>query len=478
MSVKKNFIYNIIYQILIIILPFITVPYVSRTLGVSGVGIYSYTYSIIYYFMLICLLGINNYGNRVIAKNRDNIDDLSKNFWSVYCIQLIMSIIMLICYLSYVFFFDIQYKEIAIIQCLFLLSSMFDINWFFFGIEDFKVTITRNTVLKLITLILIFVFIKGTNDLWIYTLIMSASTLLSQLLLWPFLLKKTKKVKISLNDIITHIKPCIILFVPVIAVSLYKMMDKIMLGSLSNILEVGYFENAEKILNVPLAIVTALGTVMLPRISNIVSKGKETKVNAYIEKSSIFISFIIFATMFGLIAISNDFSILFFGDAFKKSGILMAILALTLPFVAFANIIRTQYLIPKEKDKIYLKSVSLGAIINLVVNLILIKKYGSIGACIGTIAAEITVMLYQTISVSRELNITDIIKKSFPFFIKSVIMFVCIYPFNYIDMNMMSRIIIQIVLGSFIYFVLNVKYIFNTLNLNKFIPDKMKAFIK
>ena len=140
---KKNFIYNILYQILILIIPLITMPYVSRILGADGIGIYSYTYSIAYYFMIVAMLGLNNYGNGTIAKVRDNKEELSKQFFSIYGFQVLSSLIMIILYISYIFIFDNQYKIIALIQSMYVISSMFDINWFFFGIEKFKLTITR-----------------------------------------------------------------------------------------------------------------------------------------------------------------------------------------------------------------------------------------------------------------------------------------------------------------------------------------------
>ena len=147
-SPKKNFAYNLIYQILILIIPLITAPYLARVVGANGVGIYSYTYSIVYYFMLLTLLGVSNYGNRSIAKVRDNKEALSKTFWGIYLFQLLMGILMIILYVGYLYVFDIKYKSIATIQILFIISATLDINWFFFGIEEFKKTITRNTFVK------------------------------------------------------------------------------------------------------------------------------------------------------------------------------------------------------------------------------------------------------------------------------------------------------------------------------------------
>lgn len=475
---KKNFIYNIIYQILILIIPLITAPYLSRVVGAVGVGTYSYTYSIVYYFMLLTLLGVNNYGNRSIAKVRDDKEQLSKTFWSIYTFQLIMGIIMLITYFSYILIFNNQYKSIAIIQSLFIISAMLDINWLFFGLEEFKMTITRNTFAKLGNVILIFILVKNSNDLWKYTLIMSGMTVLSQLILWSALRKKVTFVKVLPKDIIKHIKPNLILFIPVIAVSLYKMMDKVMLGMMTTVTEVGFFENAEKITNIPMTLITALGTVMLPRMSNMLAKGENAKANEYINKSICFVMFLSFAMCCGLIVVGYKFAPFYFGQEFQKTGSLIMLLAVTLPFLSFANVIRTQYLIPKERDKDYIISVSLGAIVNLGINIILIPKYASIGACIGTISAEVIVAIYQTISVKNELNVKKYIKNILPFFIKSIVMLICIYPLNFININTLLRLLIQVLLGLSIYGVLNLKYILSIVDIKKILSKIGRKKIK
>lgn len=477
-QIKKNFIYNVCYQILILILPLLTVPYVSRILSAEGIGIYSYTYSIVYYFMLIAMLGINNYGNRTIAKVRDNKIKLSKSFFSIYAVQLIMSFLMIFCYFIYIAFFLKKYKLIAIIQFFHLLSAMFDINWFFFGIEKFKVTVTRNMILKVLSAILIFLFVKNENDVWIYTLILSSSTLISQLLLFPLLKKEIIFVEINLKEIIGNLKPCLILFIPVIAVSLYKIMDKIMLGILSGVMEVGYYEQAEKIINIPLGLVTALGTVMLPRISNLLSKGNKDSVLNYLEKSVKFMMFLAFPICFGIISIASNFVPIFLGNDFSKSIILIYYLSVTILFLAFANVIRTQYLIPKEKDNVYIISVCLGAVINLVINLVLIPKYQSIGACIGTVFAEFLVMFYQILAVKKELPVLKYLKDIIPFFIKSLFMFFVVVLIKYIYLSPFSTIILQIIVGIVVYMMLNWSYINSIVDIKNILIKIRKRFLK
>ena len=465
--VKKNIIYNVMYQVLILIIPLITMPYVSRVLGADGIGIHSYTYSIAYYFMLIAMLGLNNYGNRTIAKVRDNKEALSKEFWSIYAFQVITSITMIIGYLIYIFLFDNQYKTIAIIQTMYIISSMFDINWFFFGIEKFKLTITKNTIVKIISLILIFAFVKTPNDVWKYSTILAGSALISNIFLFTFLRKYVNIAKVNGKDIIKHLKPNLVLFLPVIAVSIYKIMDKIMLGVISSVTEVGYYENAEKMTQVPLVIITALGTVMMPRVTNLLTNNKEDEVKKILKTSMPFIMFMTFPMVLGIIAISKDFSTIFFGSDFEKCGLLIQLLSITIIFLAWGNVIRTQYLIPKEKDREYIISAFLGAIVNFVMNCIFIPLYQSAGACIGTIAAEFIVMLYQSWAIRKELPLMEYIINSVVFVVKSIIMFIIILIIGKYVENSALRIIVQVSVGIVIYALLNIKYIAHILGVDK-----------
>jgi O-antigen/teichoic acid export membrane protein len=244
-------------------------------------------------------------------------------------------------------------------------------------------------------------------------------------------------------------------------------MDKIMLGILANISEVGYYENAEKIVQVPLAVITALGTVLLPRASNMISNNKEKELKELIEKTMPFVIFLAMPMTLGIIAISKNFSILFFGQEFEKSGIIMQLLAITIIFLSWGNVIRTQYLIPKERDKEYIISAFLGAIINFIINYLLIPKYASIGACIGTIIAEFTVMLYQSIVVSRELPLKKYIRKSIKFVYKSAIMFFVILIIGKYIENDKVKILLQVTGGIIIYLLLNKKYILNELDIKR-----------
>ncbi|MBQ8997539.1 MAG: flippase [Clostridium sp.] len=458
MSVKKNFIYNFCYQILTMILPLITTPYISRVIGPEGVGIQSYTYSIANYFVLFAMLGINNHGNRSIAMIRDDKEKLNRTFSSIYSMQFIMSTIMILLYSLYIMFIAKENKIIFLIQAIYIISALLDINWFFFGIEQFKLTVIRNAIIKLFSVLSIFIFVKNSSDLYLYSLILSLGTLIGQFVLWKYLKRYISFVKVSKKEILKQVKPILTLFVPVIAISIYKIMDKIMLGSMNSMIQVGYYENSEKIINIPLGVITALGTVMLPKMSNLYATGNEEQGNKYIGLSLEFVMFISFGAMFGLIGVSPVFIPIFLGEKFIDCVNIVSIMAVTILFLAWANVIRTQYLIPKKKDKIYIVSTIIGAVVNLLINFLLIREYGAIGAGVGTIFAEASVCIYQSIMIKKELNISLYLRKVLLYIVPGAIMCIVIRILgNELGQSILTGII-QIVVGGTLYIVLSLIY--------------------
>lgn len=455
MSVKKNIIYNITYQILILFLPLVTTPYISRVIGAEGVGIYSYTYSIANYFILFAMLGLSNYGNRSIAAVRDDKTKLSETFFNIYGLQLVTTTTMVILYLVYTIFFVSDNLEIAYIQLVFIISTMLDINWLFFGLEQFKLAVVRNTIIKILTVLSIFIFVKDSNDLGIYTLIMALGTLVSQMMLWPFMKRYIIWIKPTFKGIRSHLKPNLILFVPVLAISIYKIMDKIMLGTLTSTMQVGYYENSEKIINIPTSIISALGVVMLPRMTNLIATGDSESFKKYIEISLKFVMFIAIGSTVGLIAISPNFIPLFLGDEFTNCIMVVSLLSVTVLFISWANVIRTQYLIPRKKDSIYIKSTLLGAGINVIANLIFIPSYGAVGAAIGTILAEASVALYQTFKVRKEVDISKYFVNSSLYIIPGICMYLCIIALRNTIENIVLTLLMQVILGGITYVILS-----------------------
>ena len=448
-GIKKNFIYNLFYQILTFILPLITTPYLARVLGADQTGKYSYAYSIAYYFVLFAMLGLNNYGNREIARCRDDIGARSKKFWSIFALQLCTSIVSLFAYIVYCITCR-RGDIIALILMLYVVSACFDINWFFWGMEEFKITVTRNTVIKLGSVASILLLVKSQNDLYLYAAIMSISSLLSPLLLWPYLRKRVRWTMPTCSEILSHFPPNAVLFIPVIAVSLYKVMDKIMLGSMATYSEVGLYDYSERVIAIPIACVNALGTVMMPRMSNLVAKHETEKERDIIKKSIIVGTSLAISMGFGLMAIGDVFVPFFYGPGYEKCEVLFYILMPSCAFLSIGNVIRTQFLIPRGKDRIYIISVISGAFVNLIINALLIPLLQSIGAAIGTLVAEATVCIYQMTAVNREFPITEYIKDLFLLFIFGAMMFVLVYKIPIIG-SIILTLIVKISVGAICY---------------------------
>lgn len=450
-SVKKNFIYNTFYQLLAIMLPLITTPYISRVLGPDKIGEYSYAYSISYYFVMFIMLGLNNYGNRTIAMVRNDKEKLSKTFYSIYGMQFFTATIVIFFYIVYLLVFS--NTLMAWIMIFYVISAGLDINWFFFGLEEFKLTVIRNTIVKLLTTVCIFLFIKNKEDVYLYGMIMVLGLLLSQLLIWPFVRKYVKFTRVTINDIILHIKPNLILFIPVIAISLYKMMDKIMLGSMSSMMQVGFYESSEKIIQVPMALINSLGTVMLPKMSNLIANNNKKEASKYMSNSILFVMFLSTSMCFGIMGIADIFVPLFYGNGYEQCIVLFQILLPSCMFLAFANVIRTQYLIPYKQDKIYITSVSLGAIINLIINLLLIPKLASTGAAVGTLFAEAAVCIYQAVKVRKEINTFKYFKNSIFFIISGLIMYIVLRFIKLPITSSIFNLFIKIIIGVFLYLI-------------------------
>ena len=449
-SIKKNFAYQMMYEILVLILPFITSPYIARVIGAEGLGIYSFSYSVAYYFVLVSMLGIKNYGNRAVARVRDDPDQLSHTFSNILALHIIVSLICTLAYVGYIFTIT-EDRLYAVIQIFYVISGIFDISWFYFGTENFKLTVTRNTIIRIINVTMVFLFVRTRNDLWIYCLIMSIGFLVSQLTLWVPLHRYVKLVRPEWNKVFTHLKPMLILFIPAIAVSLYKYMDKIMIGTLSSKVQLGYYENAEKVINIPMTIIASFGTVMLPKMSNLAAGNNKNESRRYISVSMQFVMCMAFALSFGLSSMGMVFAPVFWGDAFEPSGVIIMGLSATIPFISFANVIRTQYLIPNERDKDYLISVISGAVVNLIINWLLIPVLGAYGAMIGTIVAEITVCLIQAFSVRKNLPLNEYIKSFVIFIGFGIIMFGAVYAAGYVCGRHVWTLVVQVAVGMLIY---------------------------
>ena len=452
-NVVKNYLYNLLYQILIIVLPIITIPYLSRVLGADNVGIYSYTYSIITYFILVSKLGIIQYGKRKIAYLQTEKDERSKCFWELFFLRICTVLLSLGVYAIF-FWFNREYSIYYRILSLELIATIFDISWFYQGIEDFKKVVLRNSVVKIITLAFIFLLVKEPGDLWKYILIYVFSNFIGNITLWINLQKYVDRIKIRTIDLKKHIKPCLSLFLPQIAISIYTILDKTMLGAMcENIAEVGFYEQAQKIVKIPLLVITALETVMIPRIASVYVKKDFAKMKNYMKDSFQFVWLLATPLVLGIVVIAPKFVPWFLGNEYLKSSLLMIVLSPIILFISLSTITGSQYFMTIKKENIHTAFVTIGAIINVLLNVVLIPKYYSLGAAIATLLAELIIASAEIIYILKKKMLTlDIIFKGFTkYLFCSAFMFLCIYLFNKYTPSGMTWTFATIMLGMFIY---------------------------
>lgn len=455
-SVKKNYLYQVSYELLAILIPLITAPYVARVLGADKLGIFTYTFAIASVYFVVARLGIVNHGSRSIAAEQDDKDERSRVFWEIYAVQFIAAVITTVAYCLFVIIFVAENKSIALLQTIFVVSSLFDIGWFFIGIENFRKIVIRNTIVKILSLVLIFLFVKSISDLWLYTIIITGGTLGGHLILWIGLKKQISWVCPSSAAIKKQLKPITILFIPAIAVTIYTIIDKVMLGIMSGPTEVAYYEYAAKLAGVPLGFITSFGLVMLPRMSALAAKNKDSESSNIIHKSLVFVMFLSCSFTFGLAAISDDLIPIFYGSEFLPCIPLLILISIKLPFMAWANVIRTQCLIPNHRDREYLVSLYVGAAVNLILNLILIPLYAAYGAALATIAAEVSVCIVQTCFTRSQVNPLKPAIKSSGFIIIGIIMYIVVRLIsNNIGEMSILGLVFEIFCGAVVYLFLS-----------------------
>ncbi|WP_270351237.1 polysaccharide biosynthesis C-terminal domain-containing protein [Ligilactobacillus ruminis] len=404
MKVIKNYLYNAGYQLLAVLLPLITAPYVSRVIGAHGIGINTATNSTIQYFILFGSIGIAMYGNREIAYHRSDRQKMSKIFWEIQMLKFIMMALSYGAFLVYLAFCPV-YKVYMLIQSINLIAAALDISWLYMGLEDFKKTVLRNTMVKLASAAMIFMFVRDAGDTWVYIFVLAISVLCGNLTLWPYIRRTLVKVNLRELHPFRHFKPTIALFIPQIAIQIYLVLNKTMLWAMVSSDVAGFYDRSDTLVKLVLTIVTATGTVMLPHVAHAFHEGDIKAVNDMTADSFDFVSCIAIPMFAGLAAIGQKLAPLFFGPQFKPVGMAVCLEAVVIVLIGWSNVVGQQYLLPTDKIRIYTNSVVSGAIVNLLLNIPLIYLMGLHGAVFATICSETVVTAYQLWHVRNDLDL-------------------------------------------------------------------------
>ena len=452
-SLKLNYIYNVSYQVLSLITPLITTPYVSRVLGADGIGDYSFTASVVTYFSMVAVLGTLTYGNREISYLQDDRTARSKLFWEIELLSFLITGICTAAYLIFLLFCDRSRFSLYAIQTISIVCVAFDIAWLLQGMEEFGKVMFRNMLFKVINIVFIFSAVRDKDDLFLYVAGMVLLALASNLSIWFYLPQYIDRPVWKELHPMRHLKPTLALFIPSVAMSIYTVFDKTMIGLFANNFENGYYEQALKISKTALTLVTALGAVMIPRMGYYFNQKNMDKVKELTYQSYNFVWFLGVPLSFGLIGISQNLVPWFYGKGYDKITMLLPILGLLIIIIGLSNVTGIQYFVTTKRERLLTATVIIGAIVNFVCNLILIPKLYSIGASIASVAAEAVITLTQLYLIRNELSFTRIMAQSVKYLLAGACMLLVLFLENHYLSASVLHSCIMIFSGAIVYFI-------------------------
>lgn len=453
--IAKNYIYNTLYQILAIIAPLITAPYISRVLHTDGVGLYSFTYTITTVFALFAGLGFASYGQREIAYHQEDKHKRSVIFYEIMVFRAVLTVIVSILFVTFSLIYQ-KYTHYLLPQVLIILASIFEMSWYFQGLENFRIIVTRNALVKLATIICTFVFVRTEADIDKYILLHSLSPLLSNIIYCAVIRRYIEKIPFSQLHPIRHIKGSTEFFLPLVAVQIYSYLDKLMLGFyMSTTVENGYYEQARKITQIIVTLIISLNTVMMSRISNLYANDQKEQIKKYYAKTFSIILMMLLPICTGLILVSDNFVIWFFGADFQKVGTLLKACSLLIALMCIGNFVGVQFLSPTGLQNKMTMAYAIAAGSNVVMNMVLIPRLYSMGALIASIIAEAVSCFIQVWLLIRSEYRFPVPRSIWKYMISTIAM-ACLIMVekNIIQLTGILSTLVDVIFGGIIYIVI------------------------
>lgn len=451
-KIAKNYIYNLFYQLIALIVPLVTAPYLVRVIGAEGTGIYSYVNSLTSLITTFVMLGFFSYGNRQIAYVRDDPEKLNETFWRVMTCRLIIGIVGTIIY-AFVVFINGRYFTYFLLYYTYMLGYFVDCTWLFVGVEDMKWAVLKNTFLKLFAATMIFVFVKNSEDVGLYIFIQGGSILFANLLAYTQLKRYVGKPRLVLNGIKKDFYGSIVLFLPGMASTIYLQCDKIMIELLGNqTAQVSQYDYAEKIVTIPLSFITVLSTVMMPRIANEYANGRKNEIKDLLNKAAKISLFLACPLTLGMMTIAGKLIPWYLGKEFYPSITVIVIIAPIIITNTLTGISGSQYFTATNQIGILLKAQVSACLGNIIVNAVLIPKYGLYGAAIATVLSSVLSASIQYVYLIKQVKLPGMLMAGIKYMMFSVIMAGIIWILTFKMKVSPFTNVIQISIGVLVYF--------------------------
>lgn len=452
-SIKSNVVFDSMYKILNILFPLITSMYIARVLLPSEIGKISYAQNIVSYFTVTASLGIPTYGIREIAKVRRINEEKNKVFSELFFINLIST---LVCSIIY-YFIILRYQSVLDIK-LFLICgtliilNIFNVDWLYQGEEEYRYIALRSFGIKVVSLILVILLVRQQQDYLIYAVIYCCA-LGGNYLLNIVNCKKYVKIKLNGISLSRHIKSIMIMFATVISVEIYTQLDTTMIGIWCDNEAIAYYTYAIKSIRLISTLFTSFAAVLLPRLSYYYATGLDGEFNRLINKVFRILTFLCIPACIGTYCISDNMIIILYGSNFLQAATTVKVLSILIFVLAVGNLFGTQVLVTVGREKQLLYSTICGAILNVVLNSILIPTYAEKGAAIASVISEVVVLLYQYIEARKYITLYKNIRDYISIFVGSILLILIeIIIKQYVD-NIYLNILVSIILGGVVYFI-------------------------
>ena len=451
-SIKSNFLFNFISQILVLLIPLVTSPYLARVLGVEINGRISFAFSIITYFTLISNFGFTVYGQRTIAKLQDDVEKRSKAYWEIFILRTLFTVVSLSILIGLIFanVFEEKYKTFLMIQIITVFACCIDPTFYYQGMEEFKLIAIRTVLIKLVGLVLIFIFIKTPNDAWLYVLFNAGATFVSYLVMWPLIFKQTHFVKLANLNIWQHFKPALLIFLPNLSITIYSVLDKTMIGVLASNPDYanGCYEKAYELNSIMLLLVTLTDAVMIPRNAHDFVINDYDSIDKHLKFSFNYVWLTSLPMIAGCLVLSSSLSSWFLGQGYDDVPIILQIMSIRFVASGINNVVSNQYFVASGKEKYCTIATFAGALFNFSLNILFIKLWGAIGAAITTAATEVlvaTVLVFIALK-NKYMKFNFIFGGMVKKLIAACIMFIPIYFLNKcFDYNVWTFLLITLI---------------------------------